>query len=89
MAGATLYIYQDNPDDTDDTKDTLIRTITDATEGEMTIKDIRVGKDYYIIQVVNKIDSVPSDRVDILDKTKPTLTLNGPSSIELVVGGEY
>lgn len=89
MAGATLYLYQDNPDDTNDTNDTLIKTILDANAGGMTIKEVPVGKDYYFIQKVNNIQSDPSDRVDILDTTNPNLTLNGNSAIELVVDDRY
>lgn len=86
MSGATLYLYRVN---SNGSTDTLIRTISAATAGEMTIQNVPVGTGYYIIQKVNNIKSDPSEKTDILDTTNPNLTLNGKSTINLIVGNRY
>lgn len=89
VPGSTIYLYQDIGDDNDETNDILIRVpIQNATEG-MVIYNIPVGNNYYIIQEYGTIRSLPSNRVNILDKTPPVLTLNGSKQIILVAGDTY
>lgn len=86
--GAILYLHQDP-------NGVLIRTITDATSSTYTINDVPVGKDYYVIQKYENKDnssvvqSEPSVRVEVEDKTAPVLKLKGDDPIDLVMGDAY
>ncbi|WP_077214969.1 immunoglobulin-like domain-containing protein [Bacillus dakarensis] len=86
--GVLLYLYQDIGNDNDNSNDILVRgPIQNATDG-MTINDIPVGKNYYVIQEYGTVKSLPSDRVHILDKTPPQIKKIG-SDIKLIVGARY
>lgn len=85
MANATLKVYQD-PDGK--SIKTIVRA-NDSSQGIFDIKDIIVGKDYYVTQIVNGIESATSTRFDIKDDTKPIITLKNSSTVEFVRGGLY
>ncbi len=85
MANATLKVYQD-PDGK--SIKTIVRA-NDSSQGTFDISDIIVGKDYYVTQIVNGIESATSTRFEIKDDTKPIITLKNSSTVEFVRGGLY
>lgn len=85
MANATLKVYQD-PDGT--SIKTIVRA-NDSSVGTFFIPEIAVGKDYYVTQIVDGIESDTSERFDIKDDTKPTIQLINKETVEFVRGSLY
>lgn len=85
MANATLKVYKD-PDG--ESIKTIVRA-NDSSQGTFTISDIDVGKDYYVTQIVDGIESDTSSRFDIKDNTKPIIQLINSKTVEFIRGGQY
>lgn len=89
IPGAILYLYRDIDNDKNITNDNLVRIISQTNAKEIEIDDVPVGENYYVIQEYNKVQSDPSTRHDVEDKTRPELTLIGDPILELTVGDSY
>lgn len=85
MGEATIRVYQDPGGKP-------IKTITranDSATGIFEVTEIPVGTQYYVTQVVNGIESEPSPRVNIIDNTKPIITIMGDSPATFTRGDSY
>ncbi|PAQ13346.1 hypothetical protein CD798_15640 [Bacillaceae bacterium SAOS 7] len=85
--GSILYLYQDPGGQ-------LIKTYPKANAEVIDLKDIPVGKGYFVIQEYKNengstVMSEPSERIEIKDTTPPKLTLNGDNPIKLTMGDQY
>lgn len=82
MPEATIKVYQDPGGK-------LITSITRSNEGTFPVPGIPVGTQYYVTQVVNGIESEPSPRVNIIDNTKPIITIIGDNPATFTRGDNY
>lgn len=82
MANATIRIYQDP-------SGKFIKAIQATNKGRFEISDINVGANYYVTQVVNGIESEPSQRTTIRDNTPPIINLLNDDEVYFVRGSNY
>src|SRR5690606_19458619 len=85
MGESTIRVYQDPGGKP-------IKTITranDSATGIFEVTEIPVGTQYYVTQVVNGIESEPSPRVNIIDNTKPIITIIGENPATFTLGDNY
>ncbi|WP_303968693.1 immunoglobulin-like domain-containing protein [Sporosarcina ureae] len=82
---ATLNLYQDNS--------SYKKVTKEINEGSYKIPMVDVGKNYYVTQEINGVESEPSLRTNVEDSTPPTLVLNpgpdGKYDIIITAGDTY
>ncbi len=83
--GSTLFIM----DTQGNTVKTIPTTSEMTTDSDFIISKVPTGDGYTIVQAFGGVKSTPSEPIDVKDNTKPIITINGGSTIELIAGQKY